>query len=85
MLRILSLQILRDLLGRHRAVADKMRGIAFLHFADNRPGNFPRDLVKLFLDGISAIVSGAALDCLDLGVRRQRQKITSVQADILHA
>ena len=72
MLRLLVLQALCNLLGGHRTVADKVRGVTLLHLSNDRPCDLPGDIVKLFLDGISAIVSGAALERFDLCVRRQR-------------
>lgn len=61
--------------GGHWAVAGEVLGILFINFADNGFGDFDRFVVSLCFDCIGAVVSGAALNCVNVCVGDQVENI----------
>ena len=78
------IDILRDLLRGHRAVADEVIRLAALELIDYWSCNLFRYFVKFLFHCVSAVVSRASLDHFNLRVRDELQEITSFETDILH-
>src|SRR6185312_229530 len=74
-----------DVATGHRSVAGEMGGRRFGDALLHRSGQLARQRVGLVLDAVGAVVTGAALDRGDFGVRYQLQDVARLRSDLLHA
>jgi len=78
------LEAVGDVVSGHGAVAAVVVRLGLLDTVDHRTGDLHGGLVVLLLHRVGAVVAGAALDDLDLGIRDQRQQLTGLLPHVLH-